>query len=414
MVWDKTRLINTLDRIIIFSLYSMALLFPISKAAIEICSTLAIVCYVLKMFLRKESLPRSYLNSAILVYLGICFVSVFTSVNYGISARTFYGKIVQNVLFFFVLIDALNSEKKIRNFLYIMFFSSAVVGIDGIYQYFTHKDFLRHRPAIFVKRIYASFLTPNDFGCYLIAVMPFLVTFLVTKLRSRTGRLLLGGLFFLLFTCLMMTVSRGAWYGFAASALFLGLWIYHLGLFFLLLAFFITVTHPFYPALIKERLNNFFVGFDVSCFKDPGSVERKIFWEAGWKMFIVRPWIGLGLGTFMFNFKDFVPEAYQYGPSYAHNCYLQMLAEMGAVGLVSFLVIPALFFYSGIRIISKNNRSFSWYILLASLAALLGYCVQMGVDTIFYSLDLGLLFWILLGLGVSAMSNIKSEVVTPK
>jgi len=48
---------------------------------------------------------------------------------------------------------------------------------------------------------------------------------------------------------------------------------------------------------------------------------------------------------------------------------------------------------------------------LGSLAALLGYSVQMAVDTIFYSLDLGILFWILLGLGTAAMNNIKLETV---
>jgi hypothetical protein len=73
-----------------------------------------------------------------------------------------------------------------------------------------------------------------------------------------------------------------------------------------------------------------------------------------------------------------------------------------------------LFFYAGIKIIRNREKTFSWYILLASLASVLGYSVQMGVETIFYSLDLGMLFWILLGLGAAAMNNIKLETVTPK
>lgn len=409
MTLDRERLVNSLDRIILLAIYAIALLFPVSKAAIEIFSTLAIVCYVLKKFIRNESFPTSYLNSAILIYLAVCFFSAFVSVNYMISSRIFYGKVAQNVFFFFVLIDALNSEKKLRNFLYILFFSSAVIGADGIYQYFTHKDFLRHRPTIFVNRVYATFPTPNDLGCYLITVIPFLVTSFFIKFRARAAKFLLAALLLLLFICLVLTVSRGAWYAFVASALFLGVWVYPVGLFFLLLALFIAVTHPFYPALIKERINNFFLSFDPSSLSDRGSVERKIFWTAGWKMFISRPWIGLGLGTFMFNFKDFVAEGYQYGPSYAHNCYLQMLAEMGVMGLVSFSAILVIFFWGGIRMIRTRERTFSWYILLASLAATLGYSVQMAVDTIFYSLDLGVLFWILLGIGVAAMDNLRKN-----
>jgi O-antigen ligase len=91
-----------------------------------------------------------------------------------------------------------------------------------------------------------------------------------------------------------------------------------------------------------------------------------------------------------------------------------MLSELGIIGLISFLFILILFFYAGIKIIRNRAKTFSWYILVASLASVLGYSVQMAVDTIFYNLDLGLLFWILLGLGIAAMNHIRLEIVTPK
>lgn len=414
MIWEKSRIVDICDKIAIFSIYIIALIFPVSKAAIEVFSTLAIICYIVKKIIQREGIPKTQFNLAITAYLAICFFSIFISSNPRISARTFIGKIIQDVLFFFVVVDTLGSEKRIRNFLYILFFSSAILGIDGIYQYFTHKDFLRHRPPIFVDRIFASFPTPNDFGCYLISVIPFLITIFFTKLRIKMARFILAALFALLFICLLLTVSRGAWFGFMASALFIGVWIYPVGIFLLLLALFITVTQPFYPALIKERLNNFFLVFDTTLSSNVGSIERKFFWQAGWKMFMSNPWIGIGLGTFMFNFKRFVAESYQYGPSYAHNCYLQMLSEIGIIGLVSFLAILILFFYNGIKTTIEQQKTFFWYVLLASLGAVLGYSVQMAVDTTFYSLDLGLLFWILLALGTVAMNTIKSETSPPK
>lgn len=406
---QRTKLINSLDEIILSSLYAVAFFFPISKAIIEIFSTLAIVCYIVKKIILRQKPPAASINLAILVFLFVCFVSILTSSNFKISSRIFFGKTLQDILFFFVLADTLSSERKLRNFLYVLFLSSAVLGTDGIYQYFTHKDFIRGRPTIFINRIYATFPSPNDFGCYLITVIPFLVTIFFAKFRFKAVRFLLVGLFFLLFTCLILTVSRGAWYAFAVSILFLGVWVYPIGLLFLLICLFITVTQPFFPALIKERLSSLFLGFDASILSDEGSIERRIFWMTGWKMFMSRPWTGLGLGTFMSNFKNFVVETYQYGPSYAHNCYLQMLAELGIIGLLSFLSILILFFCNGIRIIRERAKSFSWYILLGSMAAVLGYSVQMAVETIFYSLDLGMLFWMLLGLGVAAMNSLKLE-----
>jgi len=414
MALGKTRIINILDTVILFSLYIIAYFFPISKAIIEIFSTFAIACFLLKKIIQREGIPKSHLNLAVYVYLALCFFSIFVSSNIKISARTFVGKTIQDILFFFVLVDAFNSERKLRNFFYILFISATLLGVDGIYQHFTFKDFIRHRRAIFEDRIYATFPTPNDFGCYLVGVIPFLVTIFFTKFRFKAARYLLGGLFIMLFSCLMMTVSRGAWYAFIASVLFLGVWIYPVGLFFLVLGLIIAITQPFYPSLIRGRLNNFFSGFDTTSLSDPGSMERKIFWQAGWKMFMTRPWLGLGLGTFMFNFKEFIAENYRYGPAYAHNCYLQMLSEIGVIGLLLFLVILILFFCNGIKIARNREKTFSWYILIGSMAAVLGYSVQMAVDTIFYSLDLGLLFWMLLGIGVAAMNNIKLEAVGPK
>ncbi len=411
---ERTKIINILDKVILFSLYALAYFFPISKAIIEIFGILAIACYVLKKIIQREAIATTSLNFLILAYLIFCFFSIFTSTNHRISARTFIGKPLQDILFFFVLVDALNSERKLRNFLYIFFVSATLLGIDGIYQHFTYKDFIRHRPPIFSVRIFATFPTPNDFGCYLNAVMPFLVAGFFTKFRFKATRFILAGLFILLFTCLIMTLSRGAWFAFMASALFLAVWIYPIGVFLLLLTIFIIITQPFYPGLIKERLDSFFIGFDSSSlgYSDPGSAERKIFWQAGWKMFMSSPLFGLGLGTFMFNFKRFVAENYRYGAAYAHNCFLQILSELGLIGFISFLSIFILFPYNGIKILLKKKKTFSWYVLLGSLAALLGYSVEMAVDTVFYNLDLGLLFWILLGLGVAAMNNIKSETVT--
>ena len=167
------------------------------------------------------------------------------------------------------------------------------------------------------------------------------------------------------------------------------------------------LTQQFYPLYLKERLRDFFV------FTDTSSIDRKIIWQTGWKMFMSKPWIGVGLGTFMFNFKRFVVEKYPYGVPYANNCYLQMASEIGIIGLLAFLFIIGLFFYHGLKFLRSKERDFFWYALLASQAAILGYCVQMGVDTILYSLDLGMLFWLVLGIGVAAMKNLKSRETNP-
>ncbi len=401
---EKTKLINFCDKIILFSIYGIAFYLPISKAIIEICSTLAIFSYIIKKIIQRQGITKTRLNSAIFIYLIICFLSIFLSVNLKISFRAFLGKLLQHIALFFVVADTLNSERRIKNFIYISFSSFLLLGIDGIYQYFTHKDFIRNRQYFEIPRIHATFSSANDYGCYLATAIPFTLSCFFARLNfKKLLRFLFVALFLLLFLCLILTISRGAWFALIASTLFMSIWIRALGIIFLLFGIVIIIAHQFFFPYLKERLQNLFVFFD------PSSIDRKMIWQAAWKMCMANPLVGLGLGTFMFNFEKFVVKGYPYSIPYAHNCYLQMAAETGIIGLASFLSILILFFYYGIKTINTRQRSLSWYILLASLAAVLSYCVQMGVDTFFYSLDLGTLFWLLLGLGIATMKNIELE-----
>ena len=403
MVLSKPGITKLCDSVILFSIYAIAFFLPISKAIIESFSILAITFYLLKKIINSDGLPETPLNFGIFTYLTACAFSIFTSSNPAISSRTFFAKTLQDIAFFFAVSESLSEKKKARNTLNVLFLSALLLGIDGIYQHFTRHDFLRHRPVIFTERIYASFATPNAFGCYLATVIPFLISSFFLKLRPKASRFIYSGLFALLFACLLLTVSRGAWLAFLTSVLFMSIWIHGLAVFLLILGMFIIATYVFYPPFLKERLIKFFV------FSDTSSIDRKFIWQAGWKMFVANPWLGVGLGTFMFNFKKFISEDYQYTAAYAHNCYLQMASEMGLIGLLAFLFIPGLFFYHGIKILNSSARNFYWYTLLASLAAIIGYCVQMGVDTTLYSLDLGMLFWLVLGIGVAALKNLEAD-----
>lgn len=403
MVLSKIKITKLCDGVILFSIYAIAFFLPISKAIIESFSIMAIVFYLLKKIINSDGLPETPLNIGIFTYLTVCILSIFASSNLAISSRTFLAKTLQDIVFFFAVFETLNEKNKLRNALNVLFLSALVLGIDGIYQYFTRQDFLRHRPVIFIERIYASFATPNAFGCYLAMVIPFLISRFFSKFRFKVSRLIYFSLFTLLFTCLLLTVSRGAWLAFIGSTLFLSIWIHALGLSLLILGIIMIAIQPLCHPFIQERLAKFFV------FSDTSSIDRKFIWQAGWKMFISNPWIGVGLGTFMFNFKKYIAEDYQYSAAYAHNCYLQMASEMGLIGLLAFLFILGVFFYHGIKILNSGERSFYWYTLLASLAAIIGYCVQMGVDTTLYSLDLGMLFWLVLGIGVAALKNIEAD-----
>jgi O-antigen ligase len=64
---------------------------------------------------------------------------------------------------------------------------------------------------------------------------------------------------------------------------------------------------------------------------------RMDLWQAALKQWRLSPAIGTGSGTYLFYGRKFRNERMQSDPIYAHNDYLQLLSEYGAIGLITFL-----------------------------------------------------------------------------
>jgi len=68
---------------------------------------------------------------------------------------------------------------------------------------------------------------------------------------------------------------------------------------------------------------------------DPSRVQ---YWQAAVKQFKLSPIFGTGTGTYLYYGRQFREPAVQTDPVYAHNDYLQFLAEYGLFGIAGFLV----------------------------------------------------------------------------
>lgn len=70
------------------------------------------------------------------------------------------------------------------------------------------------------------------------------------------------------------------------------------------------------------------------------AIQRLVFFEDGLKLFLRSPVIGLGLGAFENGFRGV--QSFSYATKYVHNHYIQVLADMGILGLALFLGLLAL------------------------------------------------------------------------
>jgi len=104
----------------------------------------------------------------------------------------------------------------------------------------------------------------------------------------------------------------------------------------------------------------------------------------------------VGLGTFMANFSKYLPNL---NISYAHNCYLQILAETGIFTLSSFILFAVSLVYLGIKKFLRSRD----FVLLGLLSGMVGFLVHSFFEVNLYSLQLAFLFWVWAGLIVTRL-----------
>lgn len=404
---NKGRIVDYCDKIIEFFLYVLIFCLPFSKALIEISATFIILAWILKKILKWEPV-LTYLNIPIIVYILATFLSVIFSSNFALSLKNFGTKTMEYILLYFIVVEFVLNKRRLKNTVIVMLVSAAMIGVDCIFQYFFVFDFLRSWP-LEAGRITGSFQMPGDLAGYLgpVLCLPLSLCFLKFKkgikyfLRTET---------ILLLALLIVTIARGAWLGFIAAVCFLGL-LENKKILYVTAAF-LLILAVVMPQLLEssnhilDRLKSIFM------LSDSSSLDRKAIWQVAVRMIKAKPIFGHGLSTFMGNFTSYGKDYYYLKESiipYAHNCYLQIAAETGIVGLMSFLMLIGTFFVHTISSLAKIKDKFYHAVLSGISAGIIVTLVHSAVDTNLYSLQLSVLFWLMLGLNAALQRNFVFE-----
>ena len=419
---SNSLLVKRIDASIRFFLYILIFWLPYSPAVIESC---VIICFILWLIKRgiiltsqkgsartlKEGLsgflkgikPEStFLNKPIAFFLSACILSVTSSTFFAQSLHNFFTKTLEWFIIYFLVVEVFKDKKHIYIALTIFIFTTFSTVMDSLVQfYITHKDiFLGHviDPG---SRATAGFKTSNGLGGYLAGVIPGLSAWILLgkqKFRYRAITLLI-----LLLTVwsLIVTFSRGAWIGAFFGGMFLMLFVlfpkgrlkfyFSLGLLwatiFLCISFFLILTNSTDQELLGRHET---IQFRLSIWRESIEIIKD-------KLFF-----GHGINTFMRVFQAYRENLFM-GPTYAHNCYIQLAAETGIVGLFCFFWIIAEIFRQSLRRINfnfKHDRNLR-VLTLGLLSGIFAFLIHSFFDAHFYSLQLSAYMWFMIGVLVS-------------
>jgi O-antigen ligase len=396
------------DKGIVFSLCILVIFLPISIALVDSFAAFAIFFYLIKKISSGKGLfsYQNFLKRPLEILILVVFISVLQSQFFTTSLYAFLGKFLKGIFLYFCFSEAFTNEKRIQLFLRMFLGSVFLVSLSGLTQLYLGMDFLRAHPFV-GSRITASLGQPNTFGAFLLlplSVVGHLVYDITGKKeKSLALQIALMILLSVLLVCLCWTYSRASWLGYILS-LFLMVILDKRKILFAL-ALFLIVIYIFLPNLNNLR--------HMSLFKDNTeiSLERKNgilnFIEGGngriefWKnaVFIIKkyPVWGSGLNTYAKDLKRFSLPHW-----YAHNCYLQMGAEIGLIGLSSFLWMLWVFFSRSFHFLNRmSNESMFKPLSQGLLAGLGGLLLDSFFDNTLYTVQLGVFFWVMMGFAVA-------------
>jgi putative inorganic carbon (HCO3(-)) transporter len=393
---------------------------PFSKAGLEIFTWLGFFLWTLKRFLGYRTagtwglLPATPINRMLVIFLLVNMISTVLSFHWGLSFKALLGKQLKFLVVFFMVTETINTDKRLKHFLFVLLGSSIFIAADAVIQYVRGVDLIRGIP---FGRLSAAFVNPNGFAGWLLILIFILIGGVFVRDSKFLGwriKSLFAGAFMVLSVCLLLTYSRGAWLGAVVGALFFCQYAFRkislrqkevaVLAVVVLLTGMLIFSHRM--IMLIDRSGNFQTKFGetlgqrIKSIPDSNATSTAIrikLWKEAlhiWKDF---PLTGSGLNTYARISPQY--KSCAEGGIYPHNSFLQMAAETGVLGLGAFLWVLFVFFKEGWQHIERYKS----FLVLGLLSGILAFLVHSFVDSNLYQLQLVVLFWFMMGLTVAIM-----------
>ena len=201
---------------------------------------------------------------------------------------------------------------------------------------------------------------------------------------------------------LLLCFSRGVWLSVIVAVGFmlmqLGRGVTHKKILFIGAACFlllICLNLPGVYNIIVERITS---AVDISYASNRARLLR---WGQAATMFLENPILGNGYGAFAMLYEEDVALVGSYTAQYqlgAHSEYLQVMAEMGIVGLGVWIWLNLAFLRYGFRALRTLDDGFYRAIVIGLMAAELSLMVHFTVNNLLNGDAIGVPFWGIFGL----------------
>lgn len=377
---------------------------PLSEAIKNIFLVGAYIQGLTLIILRKGAIKISPVGWAFLLFL---FVSILSAINSSYPHKAVRGAwdILSPTLLYIILINTIDSHKRIKAVLSIIILSIGIGAILGITEYLLW-------PNNFTRlRIHSLGSTAG----YLVIIIGLMIGMLINIRLEKRERVILIIVTVLSFIALILTNYRTQWGTLLVIFLVFSLLnktkaAYKTILSFLLVfVIFIVTIVMLDQNVVFSRIRNM-----ATPLRDPAIVARMVIWKSSWAMFMDNPILGVGPKCFQTDWNwerdenrkkyNVLPEAGQ-----AHNMFLNVAAEMGIMGVIALLVwlgMYTYFLFKSRKDINNDMALSLWYGALGGLIAIL----IGGMTESFMGAEISLLIMTILALWYSSLQGKEGQL----
>jgi O-antigen ligase len=292
---------------------------------------------------------------------------------------------------FFVILNNLYRQESVAVIACTLAFLAMGISFYAGYQFLTHSDRVwnYHVRADFGAS--GTYISRNHLGGFLEMLLPLGLAYALTSRLQPVAKVFLGYASLVILAGIAVTISRGAYASsLLAMLLFFSVMLLHrkyrlpsLVLLVVLLAagaYFLPRSFP-----VRARLQ--------PLLERTGRVEddtRYLLWRAAIQVWNQNVWWGVGPAHYDYRFRQVRPAELQLRPGWAHNDYLNTLAEWGLVGVAvvaSAWVLLGLgvlklwpFVHGTPRDLGRETNSSKFAFVLGASAGLAAILVHSAVD----------------------------------
>lgn len=383
------------------------------------------LCYLIKLFRRKRALKLEPVDVAAAAFAFMLLTGGAISVSSSSLKPALL--FVCFLAAYFLVIGLIRSGEWLARCSVAAVTSAAIVSLYGLFTYFTGTAVMAEAwldTEMFGSirgRAVSTLENPNMLGEYLILIFPIAFGMLLRRwggMRKTSALFCLGAMGL----CLLCTWSRGAWLALLlAMTLFLFMW--HRRAIFLIFAGVASI--PFLPMILPDSVISRFTS--IGNMGDSSTSYRVYIWRATMSMikdnFVSG--IGIGEGAWRNVYPSYAYLGVETAP-HSHNLYLQIVLELGVVGIAAFVIFLFLLYQSGFTFFAglssdvvsapeslfagdrplsndpnKNIRRSKSDLRVSTAAPLCGIFAVLAqgmTDYAWYNYRLYLMFWLICGL----------------